>query len=81
MDNKTIDRISKSVERSFPGIQWSQPRVHANQTPHAKSAKHLPTYLLIFSGTAHEAGGRRIPRQVRVVANDKGQILRMSTSR
>jgi hypothetical protein len=81
MDNKTIARISKNVERSFPGIQWSQPRVHANQAPHAKSLQSLPTYLLIFSGTAQQANGRRIPRQVRVVANAKGQILRMSTSR
>lgn len=81
MDNKTVAKIAKNVERSFPGIQWSRPRVHANQVPHAKSAKNLPTYLLIFSGTAQQSNGRRIPRQVRVVANEKGQILRMSTSR
>lgn len=81
MDNKTLASISKNVARSFPGVDWDQPRVQRNQVPQAKSGPAASTYLLIFRGTAHQANGKSMPRQVRVVANEKGQIIRMSTSR
>lgn len=81
MDSKTISRIAKNVERSFPGVHWKTPRVQHNPTPQAKNRSASNTYLLIFSGSAEQGDGRHIPRQVRVVADDKGQILRMSTSR
>lgn len=81
MDNKLIASISKDVSRNFPGIDWEQPRVQRNQAPQPKSGAATTTYLLIFRGTAHRPNGKAMPRQVRVVANEKGQIIRMSTSR
>ncbi|TAK14278.1 MAG: hypothetical protein EPO32_02255 [Anaerolineae bacterium] len=80
MDDKTITKIAKNVERSFPGVSWQTPRVQHNPAAQAKNRTASNTYLLIFSGSAEQGDGRSIPRQVRVVANDKGQILRMSTS-
>jgi hypothetical protein len=38
-------------------------------------------YLLTFKGKAPLPGGRELTRIVRVVADDRGQILRISTSR
>jgi len=47
------------------------------------SVKILPgeKYQLIFHGKAQTADGKTIARTVRVVADDKGRITKLSTSR
>lgn len=82
MDKRAISKISKSVYQQFPEMKGTHPRVENNNQPRAKSLKNLPTtFLLTFKAVAKDPTGRKIPRQVRVVANEKGKILRLSTSR
>jgi hypothetical protein len=81
MDKKIINKISKTVYQQFPEMQGSQPRVRSNYGPQAKSIKTKPTVLLTYRTMAKNPNGQKIPRQVRVVANEKGKILRISTSR
>lgn len=81
MDNKTVAKIARDVARSFPGVAWDQPRIQRNHSPQAKSSPANATYLLVFSGTAHQPNGRAMARHVRVVVDGQGQVLKMSTSR
>lgn len=82
MDKKVVSKISKSVYQQFPEMKGSRPKVENNNQPRAKSMKNGPnTFLLTFRTVAKDPTGRKIPRQVRVIANEKGKILRLSTSR
>lgn len=72
MDSTSKTSVCNSVYRQFPEVKGSQPTV-----------KSLPgeKWQLIFHGKAQAADGKSIPRTVRVVANEEGKILKLTTSR
>jgi hypothetical protein len=84
MDPKLIMQISKIVYKQFPEVDGKKPRVRkqarANGAKPKKNAE-IPVYLLTFQGQGQGPGGRKIPRLIRVVANARGKIIKMSTSR
>ncbi len=81
MDTKIIKNINKTVYRRFPEMIGASPRVQTNNAAQPKGLFNTPTYVLTYEGRGANPNGRIIHRQVRVIANDKGRILRISTSR
>lgn len=81
MDKKAIDKISQSVYRQFPEFKGQRPKIDRNYGSQSKAAGKPDTHLLIFSTVAKNAAGKSIPRHVRVVADDSGKIIKISTSR
>ena len=79
MDQKTIKSISSMVSRQFPEVAGKKPSV--KKRPGAKSVSVQETFLLVYRGMGVNPAGKTIPRQVRVVANSKGKILKITTSR
>jgi hypothetical protein len=81
LSSSQIESISRQIYRQFPEIRDARPMVQ-NQ-PGAKSAglSGAEQYLLTFRGSGQGPGGRTINRIVRVVANDRGKVLKVSTSR
>ncbi|MBE0408760.1 MAG: hypothetical protein IBX69_03400 [Anaerolineales bacterium] len=79
MDTKLIDNISQQVFRRFPDVTGSKPKVRLQTKPGGASSSK--TYLLTFTGKAVTPNGKSIPRYVRVIADENGKILKMSTSR
>jgi hypothetical protein len=75
MDRQTITKVSQNVYRSFPELRGKPPQVRTQKSPGEE------TFILIYKGSAVQPNGKRIPRNVRVVADAQGKILRMSTSR
>lgn len=72
MEKQLLSSICDQIYRKFPEVSGKQPRVQqqpADQT------------LLIFTGSATAADGRKIARTVRVVVNQSGKIVKVSTSR
>ncbi len=78
MNAKSIKNIENQIYRKFPEVAGSRPTVK-NQ-PSAKGRSDDSTYLLTFRGKATQ-GDRSFSRTVRVVANESGKILKVSTSR
>lgn len=76
MDKEAVLKISKRVYNRFPEMKGRKPKIKQS-----KSAAANQNYILTYNTTAKGPGGRSIPRYVRVVANDKGKIIRISTSR
>jgi hypothetical protein len=76
-----IDSISRQIYRQFPEIKDTRPSVQ-NQAG-AKLAGHTGSeqFVLTFQGRGQGPGGRTINRIVRVVADDRGKVLKVSTSR
>ena len=76
MDTKILSKLNKEVGRSFPELANVKPKISAQ----SKSAKE-GTYLVTYKGKAQLPDGRTIDRIVRVVADSRGRILKMTTSR
>jgi hypothetical protein len=75
-----IDTISRQVYRQFPEVRDVHPSVQ-NQAAAKSPADASGRYLLTFRGRGQGPGGNTIPRIVRVVADDRGKVLKISTSR
>jgi hypothetical protein len=76
MDAKLVTKLNKEVGRSFPELANVKPKISAQ----SKSAQDS-TYLLTYKGKALLPDGRKIDRIVRVVADSRGRILKMTPSR
>ena len=75
-----INSISREVFRKFPEVRQAAPAVQAE--PGAKAAMGgASRYVLTYRGSGKGPGGQVIQRIVRVVADDRGKVLKMSTSR
>jgi hypothetical protein len=76
MKNGLIAKVQKQVGRQFPELAGSKPTVKKQASQDGKEQ-----YLLTFKGKADLPGGRKINRVVRVVVDERGHILKMSTSK
>lgn len=79
MNSKTISTIEKEIFRQFPEVATGSPSVQPQASP--KSKGQSSTYLLTFKGRIEQPGGFAFNRTVRVVADDDGNILKVTTSR
>ena len=72
MDAKSKSLVSKAVFAQFPEFKGTSPVV-----------KPLPgdKYQLLYNTKVKTEDGKTLPRSVRVVADDEGNILKLSTSR
>jgi hypothetical protein len=85
MDQKLLQTVSQEVYRRFPELIGRRPRVQAirpgqnrsNGDSFPEDAKHL----LVFSARATTSTGKQMPYIVRVVVNEQGKILKISSSR
>jgi len=77
MDAKLVEIISKKVYARFPEMKGKKPKVKQAKTVTA----NLDNFILTYNTTAKDIRGNSIPRHVRVVADAKGKIIKMSTSR
>jgi hypothetical protein len=75
-----IETISKQVYRQFPEVQNTRPAVQSQSGAKAVAASG-DHFVLTFKGLGQGPGGKSIARIVRVVADERGKILKMSTSR
>jgi hypothetical protein len=89
MDPNILKTVIAQIHRRYPEFAGSQPKVRQQDAkdPHniqlPKSLFTAPTYLLTFysTGRAQSASGSKsIPRWVRVVINERGRILKITTS-
>jgi hypothetical protein len=76
MDNRIVDNICNQVYKKFPEVEGAVPRI----TPQPVEGEHN-NYLFSFKGSATTEDGHKIQRLVRVVASERGKILKMTTSR
>ena len=84
MNPNVLKTVVSQIYRRFPEFAGCQPKVRLQSAPQPKSILATPTYLLTFHSTAHAqsaTGSKAIPRWVRVVINEKGKILKVTTSR
>ena len=75
-----IDAIARQVYRQFPEVRDARPQVQ-NQAGAKTPGMDSSRFVLTFKGKGQGPGGQSIVRIVRVVADDRGKVLKISTSR
>jgi hypothetical protein len=81
MNNKNLKSISLQISRQFPEVSGSNPKVCRQSTKGSKSRSEKSLFLITYRGKVKAADGKSINRIVRVTADDRGKILKISTSR
>jgi hypothetical protein len=76
MDKSTISKLTNQVIRKFPEMEGVRPSVKRKS-----GSGNGAQYELTFKSSAQLPGGKTMRRVVRVIADEKGRILRMSTSK
>ena len=76
MDQETIKKLTRAVGKKFPEMDRVRPLVSKQA-----SSEGNVQFLLTYKGKAELPGGRKISRIVRVVADERGRIIKMSTSK
>lgn len=72
MKPNSIQKVTEKVIAKYPKLTGKHPRV-TEQSP--------GRYLLIFSIADDLPGGKAIQQQIRVIADEEGNISKMSASR
>lgn len=79
MDPKILKSISAQIYRQFPEMAGVQPKARLQAGPAARQDSQ--TYLITFNTRVRLDTGQTMPRWVRVVVNEKGKVLKITTSR
>ena len=79
MNSNAVQMVSKEVYRRFPDFSGVKPKVQTQNPPDSTSAGK--TYLLTYHQNAKLGSGKVLPRWIRVVADEVGKIIKISTSR
>ena len=80
LPEEVTQAVCKMVYRRFPAVRGVKPKVTL-QRPSQGGAKGSRTYLMAFSSQVELGGGKKLPYWVRVVVDQEGEILKISTSR
>jgi hypothetical protein len=80
LDNKVLGVLTQKIYRSHPDFANVKPKVR-KQKIEGKSSSDSDHFLLIFSNTVDGPGGQRIKKNLRVVVNSKGKIIKKSVSK
>ncbi len=80
LSSAQIDAIARQVYRQFPEIKEARPQVQ-NQAGAKTPGVDGSRFVLTFKGKGQSPGGQSILRIVRVVADARGKVLKISTSR
>jgi hypothetical protein len=76
-----IDKISRQIYGQFPEIRDARPMIQGQAGAKSAGARVTDQFVLTFRGVGHGPGGQTINRIVRVVADERGKVLKVSTSR
>ena len=84
LSSGNVKSISAKVHRKFPELKGVVPSINKQSIPNNKilsKTNHTSRYLLTYKGVASMPGGHTMHKIVRVVVNNKGQVLKMTLSK
>jgi len=76
VDKNAITKINRKVSRQFPEMSGTKPTVSRKEASNGSFQ-----YQLVYRGQVELPGGKKLKRVVHVTTNNRGRILRMSTSK
>lgn len=77
MNKSTVEKLTRKVAQDFPEMKGVRPKIRRQSI----SKEGVQRYTLTYKGKAVLPGGHELSRIVRVVADECGQIIKISTSK
>jgi len=77
MNQELLNRVNQEIYRRFPEVKGKRPKVQAQNTQRASGS----SYLLVYHNQVKTEDQRLLTRNIRVVINETGKILKVTTSR
>lgn len=74
MDERLVLKVRRHVVKTYPEMKGAKPSVR-------RQSGNAGRFQLTFKAQADLPGGRKMRRVVRVVADEEGNVLRMSSSK
>ncbi len=86
LTSSQLDAIARQVYRRFPELRGESPSVQRQiGGPEAKSGRPggpvKERYVVTFKGSLQTPDGRRLYRIVRATADERGRVLKITTSK
>ena len=81
MDREIIRVVNKEVYRRFPEMHGKEPKVRTQKALQNEVSNSVKTYVLVYSSSVQMLDKKTLHHYVRVTINEKGKILKISTSR
>jgi hypothetical protein len=86
LNSAQLDAIARQVYRQYPELQGERPSVQRQSgAAEAKSGRPATAgkdrYVVTFKGSRRTADGRTILRIVRATTDERGRVLKISTSK
>lgn len=76
-----IKSVTNQIHKKYPEFAGVAPKVRRQPLPKGSAAADQTFFLFTFNVSAQAANNVTIPRSVRVTVNDKGKIIKVTTSR
>jgi hypothetical protein len=76
-----IKSVTNQIQKKYPEFAGVAPKVRRQPLPKGAESTNQTLYLFTFNVSAQAADNVTIPRSVRVTVNDKGKIIKITTSR
>jgi hypothetical protein len=76
-----IKSVTNQIHKKYPEFSGVAPKIRRQPLPKGSAASDQTLYLFTFNVSAHAVNNITIPRSVRVTVNDKGKIIKITTSR
>ncbi|HLF02116.1 MAG TPA: hypothetical protein VI547_09085 [Anaerolineales bacterium] len=77
LNSAQVQAIARQVYAKFPELKGVPPEIQSQHAPGAKALGQPDYFLVVFKGRSPQ----NIVRVVRVTADAKGRLLKISTSR
>ncbi len=77
MDQKVVQAVSKQIYQQFPQVAGTKPTIKSQPSGRNGEAN----FLLVFTNQDKSKTEVPVKTWVRVLVNDQGEILKLSTSR
>lgn len=77
MKAELIEKVNKQIYRRFPAVKGSKPRVQSRQPGGVNSSRE---YTLAYHNKVTTSTGKSMPYWVRVVIDERGNIIKITTS-
>ncbi len=81
LPSDVIKSVTNQIHKKYPEFAGVAPKIRRQPLPKGTEAANQTLYLFTFNASAHAANNVTIPRSVRVTVNDKGKIIKITTSR
>lgn len=76
-----IKSVTNQIHKKFPEFAGVAPRVRRQSLPKGSNTAYQSIFLFTFNTSVHADDHVVIPRSLKVTVNEKGKIIKITSSR